>query len=213
MNFFNYIMKLINDITYPKLLDTFMSGYDYINKIDGANKTTIMSYLIDDAIMKAAANFGIDLEFHGNKTGYDYLINEELVELKTTRKKDSGFTGHKYTKDKKSPLLILIKYDYDKKGINELYAATVDMAPTVNSWNYKQGTDNSGFSTLKFDVKYFNIINVIYGNLKKNKKWCKEIPKKIESHNIYLSECDTHWKSEFDSNVKDFFSLWSKNVN
>jgi hypothetical protein len=108
--------------------------------------------------------------------GSDYIFQNIPIEDKNSFSPDSiGWVGNGFNK---TPIHLLKKFRVDKNGrIIEAFIALVDISKVNKGWSERK--INTNRSTIDFSLEDFDIITVIYGELKKNKKKLKPITQRI----------------------------------
>jgi len=112
-------------------------------------------------------------EFKENSmNGFDYSYNDYLIEDKNSFSfNTASWTGNGFIK---TPIHLLKKFKCDENGvIIEAFAMIVDISTCSEGWSGKKLSTN--FSTIKFNKNDFSELNLIYGDLKINRKLIRPI--------------------------------------
>ena len=165
------LVKEWNTVMLPKLEDMAygLSFSEIFKDRLTQEKTKVVSPFLDivfaHLIKRYIPDFKVD-----ETVGRDYIWNDEGFECKITFGKD-GWTGNGYAK---TPKHILLRFTLTEDGkITKMFAALADLDKCKSRWTDK--TTKSNFSTLKFVKEDEDMLDVIVGDLKINKKYIKPI--------------------------------------
>jgi hypothetical protein len=130
-------------------------------------KTKLLSHFYEKIFKDVCIENGLNV-VESSEKGYDIIIDDKKYEMKLTLSQGNNWTGNCYSTVKVNDL-ILIKLDFDDN--NKISSLFFGVLNSINSiWKGSTEGGNSGFSTLSIVKEDLENLDVIYGNIKVNKK-------------------------------------------
>jgi hypothetical protein len=141
------------------------------------DKTKLLANVFNPALQDVAENCGIDYVTE-ETTGYDAILLQEEIENKLTLgKTTSSFaTGNNHSKSKVDKVFV-VKASQVGNIFPSVFAAVIDLSLATNpetGWDdtvSKTGKNNNGFSKLRVHNDDLHCITVMYGKVRKTKKF------------------------------------------
>ena len=178
------------ELTLSKTLNLW--GYDnldhFVDSVTPAQKTIektkLLAHFYEQIFKDVLKEKGFQIDEISGK-GYDIIINDKKYEMKLTLSSGNSWTGNCASTVKVDDL-ILIKLNFDKDNkVNELFFALLEAKNST--WKGNDKTNNS-FSNLNIMIEDLENLEVIYGEVRKNRKYLKIIKENISySHGKQLS--------------------------
>jgi len=141
------------------------------------DKTKLLANVFNPALQDVAENCGIDYVTE-ETTGYDAILLQEEIENKLTLGKTSSSfaTGNNHSKSKVDKVFV-VKASQVGNIFPSVFAAVIDLSLATNpetGWDdtvSKTGKNNNGFSKLRVHNDDLHCITVMYGKVRKTKKF------------------------------------------
>ena len=141
------------------------------------DKTKLLANIFNPALEDAAKNLGVDY-ITEETVGYDAILLDEEIENKLTlgNSTASFATGNNHSKTKVDKIFC-VKATQVGNIFPSVFACIVDLSTATHpetGWDDKvteTGKNNNGFSTLRVHNDDLHCITVIYGKVRKTRKF------------------------------------------
>ena len=165
------MVKEWNEVKLPIFEKLYEQSFsEYFKGRQTQEKTKCVAPCLDSIFARLIE--GYIPEFKIDETvGRDYKWGDEGYECKITLGETNGWTGNGYAK---TPNHILLRFTMNEDGmITHMFASLVDLNKCESRWT--DPTTTSNFSTLSFLKEDVDMINVIIGDIKINRKFIAPI--------------------------------------
>ena len=138
---------------------------------DAAARGAFLGKAMEVSIKKALEDCCMDRLEMIDENGYDMIFDEKVkLEVKSSGSPNPGFTGNKYSS--KVDNYMLIKYTIRNGKISGLFISLIHMPLMSNDFT---SNENAGFSSYKIKSEDIRKVSLLYGNLKANRIYAKEL--------------------------------------
>jgi hypothetical protein len=149
-------------------VDKYFSG---CGTQDAAARGAFLGKAMEVSIKKALSDCCMNRLEMVDANGYDIMFDEKIpLEVKSSGSSLPGFTGNKYST--KVDNYMFIKYTIKNGKIDGLFISMVHMPLMSNGFT---SNENAGFSSYKIKSEDIRKVSLLYGNLKANRIYAKEL--------------------------------------